>query len=165
MDAPHARKEHMKLTRRDKRDQGTLTPTNDLNRIRHEIDRLFEDPFNLVAPSTSFFEGWEPNIDIYEDKDKLTVKAELPGMKPEDVQVSLDGNTLMISGERKEEQERKEGETYRSERFFGRFQRSVTLPQSVDPQNIQATYRDGVLTVTLPKAEEAKPKQIDVKTT
>ena len=144
---------------------GGQAPFSQLNRIRSEINRIFEDPFSLTAASTSFFEGWEPTVDVYDDKDKLTVKAELPGMKKEDITVSLDGNTLTISGERKHEEEKKDKETYRSERYFGRFQRSITLPQSVDAKGIQASYKDGVLTVTLPKSEEAKPKQIEVKTT
>jgi len=134
-----------------------------LNHLRREIDRLFEEPFGFLAPSTSFFEGWTPAVDIYEDKDKYTVKAELPGMKKEDIDVSLDGNTLTISGERKEEQEKKEGEGYRSERFFGRFQRSATLPATVQANKIEAAYKDGVLTIVVPKSEEAKPKQIQVK--
>lgn len=140
-----------------------MSPFGELNRLRSEIDRFFEDPFSLLAPTTGFFEGWEPSINIYEDRDKTTVKAELPGMKKEDIHISLVGNTLSISGERKKEEERKEGETYRSERYFGRFQRNITLPTAVDGNKIAATYKDGVLTVTLPKAEEAKPKQIPVK--
>ena len=163
----------MKLLRRERQDRGALAPSNwgggtppftALNRIRNEIERIFEDPFSLTAPSTSFFEGWEPSVDVYEDKDKITVKAELPGMKKEDITVALDGDTLTISGERKHEEEHKDKETYRSERYFGRFQRSITLSQQVDPRKIQANYKDGVLTVTLPKSEEAKPKQIEVKT-
>lgn len=162
----------MKLTKRQHDNQGALaphtqgvlSPFTELNRIRNEIFRIFEDPFASLAPSTSFFEGWEPNIDIYEDKDKISVKAELPGMKKEDINVSLEANNLTISGERKHEEERREGETYRAERFFGRFQRSITLPQPVDSKKIQATYKDGVLTITLPKSEEAKSKQIEVKT-
>jgi len=154
----------MKLARRDQRDQGASAPYTELNRIRNEINRIFQDPFSMMTPSMSFFEGWEPTIDVYEDKDKLTVKAELPGMKKEDIAVSLEGSTLTVSGERKQEQEHKEGETYRSERFFGRFQRSITLSQQVDPKKIQANYKDGVLTITLPKSEEAKRKQIEIKT-
>ncbi len=162
----------MKLAKRQRDDQGalspynqgTISPFNELNRIRNEIFRIFEDPFAALAPSTSFFEGWEPNVDIYEDKDKISLKAELPGMKKEDINVSLEGNTLTLAGERKHEEERKEGETYRAERFFGRFQRSITLPQAVDSKKIQATYKDGVLTIILPKSEEAKSKQIEVKT-
>jgi HSP20 family protein len=85
-------------------------------------------------------------------------------MKKEDISVSLDQNTLTVSGERKQEEEKKEGQAYRSERFFGRFQRSITLPQSVDPNNIKANYKDGVLSIELPKSAEAKRKQIEVKT-
>jgi HSP20 family protein len=161
----------MKLTRREKQDRGGLAPTQsgfapgtELNRLRREIDRLFEDPFNFLAPSTSFFQNWTPAVDIFEDKDKYIVKAEIPGMKREDIDVSLDGHTLTLSGERKHEEEKTEGENYRSERYFGRFQRSITLPSEVKTDNIEAAYKDGVLTVTLPKSEEAKPKQIQVKT-
>jgi HSP20 family protein len=136
----------------------------ELNRLHREIDRLFEEPFGFLTPSTSFFEGWTPAVDIYEDNDKYVLKAELPGMKKEDIDVSLDGSTLTVSGERKHEEEKKEGESYRSERFFGRFQRSVTLPAAIQANKIDATYKDGILTITLPKAEEAKRKQIQVKT-
>jgi len=161
----------MKLARREKQDRGTLAPQQSgfepamgINRLRREIDRLFADPFGFLTQSNSFFEGWTPAVDIYEDKDKYVVKAELPGMKKEDINVSLDGTTLTITGERKEEQEKKEGENCRSERYFGRFQRSVTLPVPVQANRIDASYKDGVLTVTLQKSEEAKPKQIQVNT-
>lgn len=161
----------MKLLRRQGQDRGLtqsrggdLAPFNDLNRIRNEIDRLFQYPFSALTQGASFFEGWTPALDIYEDKDKYVAKAEMPGMKKEDIDVSLEGNTLTVSGERKQEEEKKEGDTYRAERFFGRFQRSVTLPAAVDPNKIEATYKDGVLTVTVPKTDEAKRKQIEVKT-
>ncbi len=161
----------MKLLRRERQDRGAVAPGQsgtapglELNRLRREIDRLFEEPFSFLAPSTSFFEGWTPAVDIYEDQDKYTVKTELPGMKKEDIGVSLDGDTLTISGERKQEEEKQEGEGYRAERFFGRFQRSVTLPASVKADQVEAAYKDGVLTITVPKAEEAKPKQIQVNT-
>jgi HSP20 family protein len=143
---------------------GGWSPFTQLNRLRNEIERLFENPFGSLAPSTTFFQGWSPALDVYEDKDKITVRAELPGMKKEDIEVSLDGNILSLSGERKEEKEGQEGEPYRSERYFGRFQRSLTLPTRVQAEKIQASYKDGVLTVTLPKSEEAKPKQIQVET-
>jgi HSP20 family protein len=159
----------MKLTRRERQDGGAVAPQQSgsqpgfgLSRLRREIDRLFDTPFGFLAPATSFFEGWTPAVDIYEDKDKYVIKAELPGMKKEEIEVSLDGNTLSISGERKQEEEKREGDRYRSERFFGRFQRSVTVPVAVQSGNIQAGYKDGVLTVTLPKSEESKPKQIQV---
>jgi HSP20 family protein len=159
----------MKILRR-KGERGALAPRsregsgpiNDLNRIRQEINRIFEDPLALLARGTSFFEGWEPSLDVYEDPDKITVRAELPGMEKENINVSLEGNTLTIAGERKHEEERKEGNTFRSERFFGRFQRSVTLPQPVDVNRLQANYKDGVLSIVCPKSEEAKPKQIQI---
>jgi HSP20 family protein len=132
--------------------------------LRQEIDRLFEDPFSLLTDNTSFFQDWSPSVDIYEDKDKYVVKAELPGMRRDDIEVSMNGDTLTISGERKQEEEKKEGQNYRSERFFGRFQRSITLPAEVQANKIDASYKDGILTITLPKSEAAKPKQIPVKT-
>jgi len=162
----------MKLIRRQREDRGAVgphpwaggSPANELNRIRDQINRIFEDPLGWLAPGTSFFEGWEPTVDIYEHKDRITVRAELPGMKKENLNVSLDGDTLTISGERKQEEERRAGDTYRSERFFGRFQRSITLPRPVDEKQIQAKYKDGVLEITLPKAEGARRKDIEVKT-
>jgi HSP20 family protein len=153
----------MKLARRERQNPGLPAPLKELNRIRDEIGRIFDDPFSLLAPSTSFFEGWAPTIDVYEDKDSVIVKAALPGMKKEDIEISLEGSTLTISGERKQEEEKNEGETYRSERYFGRFQRSLTLPTAVDPDKIQASYKDGVLTVSCAKSEDSKPKQIQVK--
>jgi HSP20 family protein len=130
--------------------------------LRDEIDRLFEAPLAEFARHQNVFGGWAPALDVYEQKDNVIVRAELPGMKKEDIELSLHDNTLTISGERKQEETHKEAETYRSERFFGRFQRMVTLPTQVAQDKIKAQYKDGVLTVTLPKAEEAKPKHIDV---
>ena len=154
----------MKLARRERQERGALAPFGELNRIRSEINRIFEDPFALMTRGTGFLEAWEPAVDIYEDKDQFTVKAELPGLKKEEIDVALHGNTLTIAGERKQEQERKEGDTYRSERYFGRFQRNITLSAPVDSNKIQASYKDGVLTIVLPKSEEAKAKQIQIKT-
>jgi len=106
--------------------------------------------------------GWVPALDVYEDKDGVTVKAEIPGMKREDIDVSLHDGALTISGERKSETKHEEAEVYRSERFMGRFQRTLTVPMPVKSDGVKANYKDGILTVTLPKSEEAKPKQIDV---
>ncbi len=133
-----------------------------LSSLHDEIDRLFEAPLAEFARQHNVFGGWSPALDIYEQKDNVVVRAELPGMKKEDIDVSLHENTLSISGERKHEESHKDEAMYRSERFFGRFQRSVVLPTPVAVDKIKAQYKDGVLTVTLPKAEEAKPKQINV---
>jgi HSP20 family protein len=134
-----------------------------LSDLSAEIDRLFESPLaGLTRTSQLLNRGWTPALDVHEDKDNYVVKAELPGMKKEDIEVSLNDGVLNLSGERKSETNNKDAEVYRSERFFGRFQRTVTLPTAVAADKIQAAYKDGVLTVTLPKAEEAKPRKIDV---
>jgi len=133
-----------------------------LSDLRNEIDRLFESPLTELTRSSNLLSGWTPALDVYEDKDNFTVKAELPGMKKEDIEVSLHDGSLSISGERKSETKHEDAEVYRAERFFGRFQRTVTLPNAVAADKVKAAYKDGVLTITLPKTEEAKPKQIDV---
>lgn len=155
----------MKLTRRHEGQgaQSSLAPYRDINRIRSELNRIFQDPLAMLQSGSSLLGGWEPTIDVYEDKDKITVKAEVPGMKKEDIEVAVEGNFLTISGERKDEHEEKQGEAFRSERYFGRFERSITLSENVDATKVQANYKDGVLTITLPKSEQHKAKQIEVK--
>jgi len=128
--------------------------------LRDELDRIFD--FTPPTRDRGPFAGWTPALDVYDEKDKLVVKVELPGLKKEDIKISLHEGVLNVSGERKNETEKKEGQTFRTERSFGQFQRSVTLPTAVDPTKVTAAYKDGVLTVELPKAEEAKPKQIEV---
>ena len=133
-----------------------------LSNLRNEIDRLFEEPLSELARTSQLLSGWTPPLDLHEDKDSFVVKIELPGMKKEDIDVTMHDGSLSISGERKSEDKFKDADVFRSERFFGHFQRTVTLPAPVSAEKIKAQYKDGVLTVTLPKAEEAKPKQIDV---
>jgi HSP20 family protein len=120
--------------------------------LQDELDRLFESPMT----------GWAPALDVHEDKDNFTVKIEVPGLKRDDINVSLQDGALVISGERTEEKISEGTEVHRQERFYGKFQRALTLPAPVAADKVKAAYKDGVLTVTLPKAEEAKPKQIDV---
>jgi HSP20 family protein len=115
-----------------------------------------------LTRTSRLLSGWTPALDVSEDKDNVYVRVELPGMRKEDIDVSLHNGSLSISGERKSEEEFKDAEVYRAERFFGRFQRTVTLPTQVAADKIKAQYKDGLLNVTLPKAEEAKPKHIDV---
>jgi HSP20 family protein len=146
----------MKLTR-----VSTWPGATRLTDLRDELDRLFEAPLSR----TSELLGWTPAFDVYEDKDNFVVKAELPGMKKEDINVSLHDGSLIISGERKNETHNEGAEVYRSERFFGKFQRAVSLPAQVAANKTKADYKDGVLTITLPKSEEAKPKQIEVNIT
>jgi HSP20 family protein len=133
-----------------------------LTSLRDEIDRLFEVPLSELANPSRLLSGWNPALDVYEDKDSLFVKVELPGLKKEQIDISLHDGILSISGERKSEEKHEDAEVYRAERFYGRFQRSVTLHTPVASDKVKAQYQDGVLTVTLPKTEEAKPKHIDV---
>lgn len=127
-----------------------------LGSLSDQLDRLFEGAFTDVPQS-----GWGPVVDVYEDKDAVTLKAELPGLKKEDVAVTFSDQTLTISGERKSVKPA-EGTQHRAERYFGRFERSFTLPATVAGDRIQADYQDGILTVTVPKAEAAKPRQVQV---
>jgi HSP20 family protein len=133
-----------------------------LSDLRDEIDRLFDSPLNEFTRTSHLLSGWTPALDVLEEKDNFVVKAELPGMKKEDILVSFHDGSLGISGERQSETKQEDAEVYRAERHVGRFQRSVTLPAAVAADKIKAAYKDGVLTVTLPKTEEAKPKQINV---
>lgn len=103
--------------------------------------------------------GWTPPIEMIEKEDKFIVKAELPGMKKEEIDISVVGDTLTIKGERKAETEIKEEDYYCCERCYGSFFRSITMPATVDAKKIKATYEDGVLEVSLPKAPEVKPKK------
>lgn len=143
----------------------TLSNWSNLGRwpdLRDEIDRLFESPLTELTRTSNLLSGWTPALDVHEDKDNYTVQAELPGMKREDIEVSLHDGTLSISGERKSETKHQDAEVCRAERYFGHFQRTVALPSAVAADKVKASYKDGVLTITLPKTEEAKPKQIDV---
>jgi len=136
------------------------SPFEQLSSLRNEINRFFETPFE--NGTSDVLNLWAPALDLYEDKDSLVLRAELPGMKKEDIDISLHENTVTISGERRNEKKYDASETSRQERSFGRFTRSLALPKTVDATKVKATYVDGILTVTLPKAEEAKPRQIEI---
>jgi HSP20 family protein len=125
---------------------------NRLANLQDELDRLFETPL----------QAWAPALDVHEDKDQFTVSLEVPGLKREDINVHLEDGALVISGERKEEAVSEDTEVHRRERYYGKFSRALTLPTAVAADKVKAAYKDGILTVKLPKAEEAKPKQIDV---
>jgi len=140
------------------------SPFRHLTNLREEIDRLFESPMaELTQSSHQFLSGWMPAVDVYEDKDNLHLKAELPGVNKQDIQISVHEGVLTLSGERKPDEKYKDADVYRSERCLGRFQRTLTLPAQVNPDAIKATYKDGILTVLLPKAEASKPKHIEIK--
>jgi HSP20 family protein len=139
-----------------------ITPWRPFRELE-EWERRFEDLFARPGWRLPVEErGWMPAVDVFEKDDKFVVKAELPGMKQEDVDVSVVGDTLTIKGEKKTETEVKEDDYYRCERSYGSFYRSIPLPSTVDASKIEASYGDGVLEVTLPKAAEVKPKRIAV---
>ncbi|MGV3774143.1 MAG: Hsp20/alpha crystallin family protein [Verrucomicrobiales bacterium] len=151
----------MKLARFNSSDLWNWPAVDQLQTLREEINRFFDlsDTGNSDALNT-----WAPALDIYEDKEALLVTAEIPGMKKEDISISLHEGVLTVAGERKNEKSYEGSQTSRSERFFGRFQRSISLPKKVDSDHVKATYKDGILTIHLPKTAEAKPRQIEVKT-
>ena len=131
--------------------------------LRDDLDTLLELPFlNGSTRQGQLFNGWTPALDLYQNNDNVVAIVELPGMRKEDIEISLHDGTLTIGGERKARTESNGDTAARTERFTGKFRRTITLPTRVDANKVNATYRDGILTVTLPKAEEAKPKQIQV---
>jgi HSP20 family protein len=129
--------------------------------LREEMDRLFGSTFGSAVGTPASFQSWSPPLDVYEDKDSFTVVIDLPGLKKENIEISLREQNLTISGQRIAE-ERAGDQGFRAERFYGSFQRTVNLPAQVDPNRVKASYQDGILKVVLPKAETAKPKQIAV---
>ncbi len=135
----------------------TWSPSRRQPSLRDVLSRLFDLPLTGFTGDGNLFSGWTPALDVYQDKDNVFVRAELPGLKKEEIELSLHEGVLTLSGERKREEETREGASFRSERFFGKFQRSVELSGTVDSTKVTAAYKDGILTVTLPKAEEAKP--------
>ena len=137
-----------------------LTPLARLNAFQNEVDRLFEGSLSLGGNTNAH--GFSPALDVYQDKDNVVVHAELPGMKKEEITLSLHDGSLSLSGERRQEKAHDEKSRVRNERFFGRFERTITLPVQVDGTQVAATYENGILTVTLPKAEAAKPRQIEI---
>lgn len=137
-------------------------PFRELAGLRTEMERLLGQPAGtrgLLAPDGG---QWVPEVDIVEEKDRLLVRADLPGIKREDVEVEVGEGVLTIRGERKHETETKDGKTYRMERSYGSFLRSFTLPAGVDAAKVSAAYKDGVLEITLPKVAAAQAKQLKV---
>lgn len=137
-------------------------PFEDVGTLRREIDHLFErffgEPRGVERPAGM----WTPRADVTETKDSVSITAELPGLEAKDVEVSLSGDLLTIKGEKKHEREEKDEHHHLVERTYGAFSRMVRLPAPVAADKIKASFKNGVLTVTLPKTEEAKPKAIAV---
>lgn len=151
----------MKLVPWRERETG-LDIFEDLEEFQNEMNRLFNITLHRPGKKGNGGALWAPAVDIIDEKDNIRVRADLPGMKKEEIEVSVNNDTLTIKGEKKEEKEIKEKDCVRSERYYGAFQRAFTLPAGVDPQKVNASYKDGVLEIALPKREDAKPKQIKV---
>ena len=140
----------------------TSWPTLDRwSNLRDELNSFFDAPL-WSGRTGQLFTGWSPALDLYESGDHFVALVELPGMRKEDIDISLHDGALTISGERKRESKNNGETAQRTERYVGTFRRSISLPTRVDAGKVSATYEDGILKVTLPKAEEAKPKQIQV---
>jgi HSP20 family protein len=145
-----------------------LTPWNpftELDEMERRMNEIFERPFlpSLWRRFPTEQMIWAPALDVFEKGNRFIVKAEIPGMKEEDINVSIEGDTLNIKGEKKTESEVKEEDYFRSERSYGSFFRSIILPTNVDSGKIEAEYDNGVLEICFPKKAEAKPKQITIK--
>jgi HSP20 family protein len=136
----------------------------ELNTLQTEMNRLFNTFFDEGGNGQGGQGGrrWAPAVDLFEREDSLVLKADLPGLREEDVQIEVRDNVLTISGERKAEFEDKQNGYYRVERSFGRFARSLTLPDGVNADAIAASFDNGVLEVTIPKPEERKPRRIEI---
>ena len=138
-------------------------PFREVSRLRSEMDRLWDEYFGPGRRAFRMEEAWLPAVDVSETGDKITVKAEIPGMEAKDIEISMVGDTLTIKGEKKAEKEEKDENYHMVERSYGSFSRAMKLPAVVDAEKVEATYKNGVLTVVLPKKEEVKPKAIEIK--
>jgi HSP20 family protein len=135
-------------------------PFRDLLSLQDRVGRLFGDTLSRFPGET--VSPWAPPVDIHEEADRIVLRAEIPGVNKDDIEVKVENGMLTLRGEKKQEKQVEAENAYRVERFYGTFSRSFVLPTSVDADNIKATYKDGVLEVIAPKAEEAKPKKIKI---
>lgn len=138
-------------------------PFGGLTSLRREMDDLWDRFFGEKPVPTRFTGEWLPSVDVSETEDKVLIKAELPGLDAKDVSVSMSGDLLTIKGEKKKEEEEKDEHHHYIERYYGSFQRSFRLPVNIQSDKIEASFEKGVLKVILPKAEEAKKKEIEIK--
>ncbi|MHC4606268.1 MAG: Hsp20/alpha crystallin family protein [Planctomycetota bacterium] len=153
----------MNLVPRNKRDSWGLAPRGFFGDFDRIFDRFFRSPWLLVDEVQPEVRGWIPSLDVTEEDGSYLVRAEIPGVEEKDLNISIHKNVLSISGEKKEESEKKEEGYYHVERRFGSFHRDIPLPAEIDEGRVEAEYANGVLSVRLPKSEEEKPKRIDLK--
>ena len=138
-------------------------PLREIADVQNRMARLFDDFYGRRGEDDVMRRGtWVPPVDIFEKDHVVTLKAELPDMQRDDIDIRVENNTLTISGEKKMDKEVREDDFHRIERSYGQFSRSFSLPATIDTGKVTADYRDGILTVKLPLREEAKPKQIQV---
>ena len=129
----------------------------------YDLDRVFDRMMRSWASPASLPEfDWNPSIDVSESDEEIVVKAEVPGVSSEDIDISIDGNHLIVSGEKKQESEEKERNYYRVERSYGSFRRSIALPSGADLDNIKASSKDGVLSIVIPKGEDNKSRKVEI---
>ncbi|NVN98095.1 MAG: Hsp20/alpha crystallin family protein [Geobacteraceae bacterium] len=138
-------------------------PFRELRTMQDQMNRMLDMAWNREFGEELKEGVWQPPVDIYEDETSVVIKAEIPDVDQKDIDIKIENNTLTIRGERKHTSEVKKENYHRVERYFGQFQRSFSLPQSIDQEQVQAACDKGILTITLPKKEETKPKQISVK--
>jgi HSP20 family protein len=138
-------------------------PFRELSSIQNELNRLFGRTFGSESTEEVRSAAWVPAVDVAETEERFVITAELPGVKPDDVDISVENSILTVQGERRFYEETKEEDYHRIERRFGSFARSVTLPSTADPEGIQASFDAGVLRIEVPKKEEAKPRKIQIK--
>ena len=137
-------------------------PFHDLRSIQEQMNRLIDLAWNRESGEDIREGAWQPSVDIYEDENSVIIKAELPDVDQKDIEVKIEDNTLVLRGERKQDQTIKKENYHRIERFYGSFQRSFVLPLTIDREKVKASCERGILTIILPKREETKPKQINV---
>ena len=139
-------------------------PFQDLISLQERMNRLFEQTLDRSQGEREGMVAgtWAPAVDIYETPDSIVLQAELPGLSKDDIDIQVRDNVLTLKGDRRSEKEVKEGNYLRVERAYGGFQRAFTLPAAVQADKVRAVFKDGVLDVSIPKAEEAKPKQIKI---
>lgn len=140
------------------------SPWREIERLRRIMEEAFDEFLTETSKPARRREGFElvPSMDVYDAGDRIVVRVELPGVKKEDVEVTVKGRELVIKGEKKKEEEYKDENFYYSERVFGKFTRSVTLPVDVKVNEVKATFKNGVLEIELPKVEEARAKEIRI---
>ena len=138
-------------------------PFRELRSLQDEVNRVFSSSFNRSGETGLGRSAWNPSVDIFENKDQIVLEAELPGISPDDVNISIENNVLTIHGERRFEKKDEQDNFHRVERSYGAFTRSFTLPPTVSAEKANAEFENGVLRLTLAKREEAKPRRIEIK--